>query len=1078
MTTDSLPAWLADLRNAAAAPHTCTCATIDFLKDILLRKCPDEQKSEKLRHNGLKNSVTCRDKKQAARRQKPGDFQITEDLGRQAKPLSVAQQLALATEIVNSTLKSLAVASKEKSDKSVLTNVHNTPKCGPPKAISSPRLIARTQTPLGSVSANIHVRPRESPSKRQRNFTKKHEDGVRAQILCAKAAFESLLILQDHDDCRSKKQSCQVEKGISALIHRCIALKELDLGLEVLRLLRVRLLHLISGGECLSKARSVASRHNIVDDYGIKTEPIANMIGFGQHRVPSHLLPLISTTQLQIIRLLALGLDCEGESLLKQLDAKNPTSPINTIVSQVKDQASKEKAAHELEMLAQLIRALCGHMACDNKQCSDASVLSTFRLQCVSLVVQRRWWDLVDHKVSNLKEVWLPFSHFVKTFEKSSSASKVEKYRSIRKAFELIKDGGVFRNFQDQDFLPIYQKLTEIAQSAALNKESRHWLEMASACVGGADSPLRRCIMSCQLATLHVRETIQREASTLEVELLEQVGESFSVELHGESQELQELFVAISSLRKSVFSFVVMRRQALGDQCAADLSPSVVESLKVTSVCMRFISRYFGHDVGQNGNTELQQHPERLSQLLSTVVVPAIEDIYTLSKIFGGGCDELWRYIDRSLTDSTKIVTVLFAHGESGNPFYEGMPDKKSLVSKISASYWLRYQHLKRQDDKLPDTTKCLRSSIDILQRDCLTDDAYETLMLRRESYARLYESIKQMDKALEVCRQSIQLHIERCVVQAVSDAARNKPLPAAFEANNHTRLLRSSLQAYLRIAFKAIETNHSTSIYFDPQHLVSDQRIILLSYQFSVLLSHMEKNEPCGPAISQAHNLASDLHRLFSNGDFPVRRLFFITQLLYFRLTQPISVEASIILSELKQHECPLRHIFETHDKDLEPYLGPLNDQVTLLKMINMEPTKLKDMEKILSSWLAAPKERPDGIVSQRKVYDERALESLLGLMFEYLDYQRFPLLATLVLRNRQKVNLNGSKEDIPNKIATSLQLGIQYDRLGHPELALHSVQGAKPYLEDSAAPVASTYDWHIAMAWLYLNSDQIDLW
>ena len=1081
MTPANLPARLADLQSAVASGVTCSLATLEALETALSIHGPVAQKPGRIKNHGSKVSASIQAKKQPSKPQKSRGFRMAEDLEQQEKPLSVAQQIALATNVVNSSLKSLTNASKERSSSAIRQHGYSTPSKGS-KSTTSPRHTnVPMQTPLCPISANIQVAPRNLPSKTKRSPSQKSEDGIRAQILCTKMAFEKLLALQDDEGDQSKAKTCQLEKGVSALIHRCIALDQLDLAVQIIQALRSRLILLSSRGDALAKSSIMSHRSKVEHRCDKKTVPVAELLRFGQHQVPAHLLALVSATQLQIIRLIALGMVCDHELLAKQLNVKNPCSPVNMIMLQINDTTSRDKAAHELEVLAQLLSNISGASGSNEASISDSSALGCLRLQCLSLVIKSQWWNMVNHEIDSHKEICLPFLNAIKNFEKMSSTNKEDNFHSTRSAYELIEREGLFQKFPDQDFLPIFHKLLELAQAAALNKEARYWLERASACSDQEQSPLRQCIISCHHSTLQVRESIQREDFALEIETLKEVGERFTGNLHGDSREVDELLIAVSSLRRSLSSYILLRRRTLEDDCTTEPSSTVLESLKVITLCMRFLFRYFGQMWAPTDDQMPFQQIEHRSKMRSTVAVPAILDICVLSKIFSKACKEIWKHIELALTDSTSLVTILARKARNGDLDHERLLDEESLEVKLSDCYWLRYQQLKKQNSAIQDLAKCLASSIHIIQQDQVTDNVYETLASRRESYARLYEGAKQNDKALQICKQTIDLHLQRHIIDKVVKAARRKPLDVAFEESEQARILKSSLHAHVRMASKVIESNDLVCGYYDMDALPVESRLVLLNHQFSVLLSQIGPREPSSPTISQLHRLAKVLHGLYSERKFPIRRLFFLTQLLVFHITQPAIVQESILLSELEDCGHNTTHILSNYDKELETYQNNLVEQKMLLVAMTSEPADIGAIERTLKSWYSMFKDLPDGedqAFYTANIYERRVLDSLLGLAVKYLEYQGVPSLAALALNICRSLRGDVAKNGSTCELAISAKLALQYGRLGYTNTGIHVAMEAKQSIEDPTVSAESAFCWHNALANLYLDNNRPDLW
>ena len=1082
MTPAELPPSAANLQRIISSSTTCDNAVVGTLRAILF--CEASIPRNKTPVAGSSRARTASSTKRAtSKSQRQRTVPVREDSKPDVECLDTSAKTALATNVINEAFKSLTKAAQARQDKSA--QARPTPSKRTSNAVSSKGPGNPAQTPLRPVSGNKNITPRSTePKSRLSIDVDRRYEGVRAQALCAFIAFESLFDLQKPAKPTSEISTLQIEKGLSALVQRCLILEMYDLAMKALSRLRRRLIWLRKEQtEPQEVKRSAINKAGKVSSDTSTSEPNANLTDYGVYRTSSPLLHLVATSQLQALRAYAaIGID-DPLSLLAQMQVDNPGSPASIIRQQINPKVSEtaQTAAHELELLAQLVLKLGENLKPRIEETHPYAkdfALHRLQLHNLALKIRASWWSLSQHEVDIAKDLWSPLTRSLSTFCRSATCSKVEKYSAIRQAFDNVANLVPSNSTGDQKMTPIYRLMLEMAQAAGHKEEVILWLQKLSASTQSEKLPLLQCLVSCQTATLHLRDLLNMVQVSFDGTSLEGVAKQLTGDLDGTSEDLDDLLIATVSLRKSACTYVLteMRKDSINP--VSSRREDISTSLTLTARCVNFLKRYLGNKPEGHSGVKVRQRFEHRRKLISSIISSTIDSICTVAKVFSMSFSSDWDTIDQALIDCSTLALVVRESEEVTGGAQDGSDHGTSPALFLSRSYWYRYVHLKRTKASFNITAASLRTSIDFLKRTSSPEQSAGLLPLKLEQYASLHESAGHLSIALQVCREGLLALEQLGIIAQVSKASSRMPFEAAFEEDDQFKLLARALQSYIRLSSKLWEKDKQCSLIFDVKGIADDQRLVLFIYQLSILLSNSRSRCSAASYTNAIRCLWKVLFDTCTSGLYPVRHLALIIQMLYVGVTQPSAVEDSVLSCELEAYHEYSSGSQETLDSGLQAYVGQLADQLKLLVAIRRHETDLQAINEVLLNWLTLLQTSADEADLRLQVYDMSLWRSQIQLVTEFLEYQNLPGLQGLAHSVLQLFYDKSNEEGNEALLANVIELGLQYGRLGSVSLAATTLKRAKHHLDNRDHSLGNKVRWNLAMAELALECNNHGSW
>ncbi len=1087
MARKELPARAANLQRAVASTTSCTSATVESLRSFLAPTLSPVSQGKKpsaaVPPPKLKGSSTRPVKTTVARAGKRPAVTVSELPGEQVDQIQSQDKLILATEVVNTTLRSLTDAIKDaparkvkrktlarSSSNSSFSNGHE----------------SRSQTPLQPLSINllagspgIKNRSRRSSST---SAVKQTMDGLRAQAECARIAFASLRSLQCQKSSSAVLPYLQLETGMSALVGKMLALGFNNIAYRELRILKRRLEP--------SKAAPSGQGSTVSADFwkdeeksDSKTETLAEMLRFQNINARGQLLSLIVTTQLQVLKILAFRRDASAtEVALHNLQLSAPHSPANLIRQQLDSDIpeSKDKVARQLESLTQALVALCPIISVeDDKPLPPSSNVSPdiiFQIQVLAFQVRSTWWQILGHQNDIAKEIVDPFTRCLAIHNSRSNLTKARKYEIARKALETIKEQVQnIKGYREEVLFSAYQLLASSAQESSQHSQAIRWLKTARECVSErALSRAQTCNLNCRMASLEL-QLLNSDPSEKLIALLRHAAKSLEGDLQGGSAELDELLLAVASLRKSAFSVFqsshrssdakeIRAQSALGHECS-----------NIVLLCARFFLRYVGNGNSREGHEKTTVRYDQRRRQAARLATPIIESVVAMARLSADSEVEVWNILEIGLQDCFRLASSITNSSRNGHQAADDDSPASSFLS-ISNAYWYRYQCLKRRATDAKSYRQCLLLSIELIRDRPLCEKLAGSLPLKLEKFGQLCEDLRDYEKAADSYEEALRIELDSDLLRAAMETAAVQSMPKVLELESDLLTLSRKLSAYLRAASKAIDQGSRRPSFYNPKGLSASEQGVLLERQLVSLLSALDAQGPKSTTYNAINDIGMSLLSTYEQDQFPVRRLRVVVRLLRSLLIAPGALANNLVdqLLEEPTNSAPGAHL----DMALLSFLPHLLTCRCLLITLRQKAPNIKNLESVITSWSKLVHEHVDWQSLQTQVFDVADWLIQLEILGEYLDMQGLELYRVSALNIAVVVHEAASSVQYSALVAKLSELGSQHVKLGYPGLAGSALHRAQRYLEASDSTSMVKLRWHLSYAEYALDNGNLKIW
>jgi separase len=393
------------------------------------------------------------------------------------RSLAPKERYALATEIVNITLKNLTESLKSRpKQQNRSTAVANEQQSDP----ATPRKLSRTSSstsrgalqPRSGNSTPTSQTPNESKvssgktTKDAVALTQGPSPHITATGECSRLAFSFLRSANTKQLGVKELPAFQLENGMLALAGKLLAHGLESSAIKELRIVKTRL-------EAVAKAKSSGppEKQTLAGLLLVK-------IDVAQHPTT---LPLIITYQNLVLRAIALSSKSATiEACLEYLELSEPLSPANLIKLHGDQSGDKDKTGRLLEALSTTILGLCPSLSSKADQIATEREHSpapeaVLRLQGIGLQIRKQWWELVQHQPDLEKELLDPASRCISAFVR-----RTRKRRSVQQIYSAASKF-VLSVLSDNEMtdskalIAIGRTLTSLAEESGQTEEAQKW---------------------------------------------------------------------------------------------------------------------------------------------------------------------------------------------------------------------------------------------------------------------------------------------------------------------------------------------------------------------------------------------------------------------------------------------------------------------------------------------------------------------------------------------------------------------------------------------------------------------------
>ena len=1084
MTRKDLPAQAANIKHAVGSTATCSQATVDSLRSLLLLENSSAPLSKSLATNarGTRPPPPARRviKGQSNRAKKQPEVLILEVLETDVDLILPQERRALATEIVNITLKALTEAVRKPHSK--LTQKHQ------PLLLRSP---SNTSLSNGSESVghlplqplcinHVSTTPDRSRPLRHSSsgISMKETSGLIAQGECARIAFASLRLMHLERDSGSGMPYLQLEYGMSALIGKLIALGLDDLAVKELRILKRRLedLIILTFGD---SASSLSGRNRLsAEEQPAKKETLSGLLKFPGVDAHGPLLALMICLQLQVLKLIASRADPKAtEAVIEHLQLSVPCSPANLIQAQIDNElpASQAKATQQLTSLAQLLTSLCpGTSSAEDEKSSGPQNISpsaALQFQLLALEIRSIGWKRAVHRGDVPKEILEPFARYLACYHRRCKVGRAASYGIAKAAFQRLCDQfDIMKNPNnpnfDQALINIYQLLADLAQDGQNYSEALNWVRKSTELsVRRGTSRSRICAFTCRTATLQIRACGKHHYDEHIVSTLQEAAKNLEGNLPNSSVELDELLVAVASLRRAVFSILHdTYKSSIPDE---KWPPQLVTQCSgILLLGIRFLVRYVGNDPGLSGSEKVVSRYLQRSRLAKEVSDSFIESIVALARYSIVSSAEDWARIEAGLQDCLRLALNFENSGSSNVLEAPSSNSKPSVFVSLSNAYWHRYLNSKQVMMSSKDMQRNLRTSIEILKNRSVQERIAAMLPTKLEKLGIQHESSREFKEAGEAYAGALHLQVDSGCLEPAVEAAATKPIALIFDNTNEQLIFGRLLFAYARTTIRIDDKVPYTCLAFDNATLPPSGRGVMLEQQLSAIVSISRIHGMSAQLSDAIQGLVSMLLAVYTTAQFPVRRFRVVNLCLQLLSTHPAILSSEMFDQISKEALSQLETECLGFDVGLSHFVPHLVASRDISLLLREHTPSIKTIEIRLEEWSELVRDCSDWALLQARVSGMFDWLNQLELLADYLEMQGMELTRLSVLHiiaSVQEADISTTCHALIIKLSA---LGLQYVRLGYPGKAGRVLQKAQMHIESGGIPSEVCIKWHLAYA------------
>ncbi|EAQ89037.1 hypothetical protein CHGG_05656 [Chaetomium globosum CBS 148.51] len=1022
------------VRSAVSSVATCTPAISVLLKNLLLPRDEtpitdetDTRPSSKVANpsRSRTNTVTRAPSRRARPTPAPTPTPAAADDG-----LSVREKAALATHVVNATLKALGEAAKPAATpaprppqedglvKTATTNALRRTSSAPMTPLQ-PRSLNRQST--SPVATTRHAR---SPS-RSSNTT-----NLLATVECARVALAALRQLPASG--KITLPDLQLESGMSALVGRLIGLNIQEQAIKELRILKRKLEGSAAGdGKKAAKATGAEPKNS--------AQLFSELLDFGTVTASGQRLLLVITTQIQVLRVLAMAKKPSAiEAVLPYLRQDQASSPVNLLLLAAReDGAHVAKIARQMETVAQCLFSLTPNVSSKDDSLGQESRLSispasALELQALALEARLHWWKLAKHKGDAEKDVVVPLSRCLNAYIRRTSETAKSSYTVCSEIFDRI-----YRQLQSHGFSPskgsklplagICQTLVTLARDAQQMSDAVMWAtKLRDAMDLKAESIAKTCAIAAQLLSLHLKQPAKHLSDEL---LLKEVVAGIQGPLRGDTTELDELLTNVCAVRKTAMHLLLAL--AKGGDNIFQPSSEAKELLETFILqCPRFCLRWLGKPPGPKGSTKDYLRYEQRRQLMLQNLPHILDSAFITIKTCLDQSRLSWDLMDSILSDCNTLLEY------TGNKATSDA--SASYHVKISHFYYLQYTCLRQQstDPKDAAPLRALRRSIECVKDRTSREREKAQLTLKLERMAELCRTLGRGDEALGALQAIRTSLLDDGVLAYVAKSLATGSPTVVWARDEKAEGLSRALLAISKMEHVWIDWTVD---------LEEPERAAALEHRLRFILMKEGAKEV---DITLEHPVVDALLRTYIPTRYPIRRLRVLLVLLCSALG---NLDRAPELLSVAKDAAQLKDTGDLgDDSGLAGFLPHLKALYNSLAAAVDGYRDNRVLDRSISTWRSITTARQDRTTLEKVIDDIPGLLEYLQSVADFLRMKgRDTMLATVLelIADIARVSEGPKAEEV---VQHSSCLALQYTNLGQSSKAELIFQKAREHIGD----------------------------
>lgn len=973
--------------------------------------------------------------------------------------LSDHERLVLATEVFNTTLKTLSDAVKLSSSRRELSfTVGSTPLQPPP-----PNRAGRS--------------PKKSKSSKSTHPDTAGDQGLLSVAECARSALSCLRSLKSEqgDQC----PNMQLEQGTCVLAGRLLSLGLHDLAYKELRTLKRRIQdYLNSVGTDSKKGKKDLQEEEA-------KERMSDLFTFTNVSHARPLLGLLVTYQSNALRLIsAEKRPATTQKVCPSLQLSDSSSPAAVIMAAVESGAlPKDKGALQLQLLSNTVLSLAS--ACQ-QQNDDATAIAKDRLrpitsltlQLLSLETRSMGWKLSGHICDEGKEVWDPLSRYLSSFAHHSKEIEKSEFALLYKT--IVRLQAIIMTMERKSSTPrdthsvarIATILGQLAQDADCSEEAlKLFTESLTPLSDG--QCLSLASVRCKIASLHFQR-LRSSGKSSQTDVSSAVckaSEALGLQLKGSANDLDELLVESAKLKKVAMAWlgdaVTKEQDKGGKEGVIDRTREYLHGY------LRFLRRYIGRQPSGESDTKEHELFQKRVNASRSIVLAGIDSAVAMGKLSVMSHSPPWDDTLSILIDCQRLLTTI---GSASQKDSSSVDDYGVGLVKLSNLFWSRYLKEKESGRDFRVLVPLLKQSTTLLSGCSPSHRNMAFAALKYERLAHLYLEGNMRPESDKAFCQSINEHIDAGALnEAAAESAGKYPHRTCQDPKSSGFMFGRAISGLLRMKLRS--RSPEAQEVFDDEALTVEQRGLILEWQMGILTelhAHAYSDEVFRSTFT---SVVSKLLDIYSQESFPIRRMRAMLCGMRFSLERPSSLESSLV-EEIVDEGADIvdRRHGPGNDYLLAPYATHVRNALRLTIGFHQGTLQPDELNQVVSSWTGMVQECDDWkslgscvldveywLIQLRAVVDYTEIHGLWKAQLSALE---------LVLR------ITGLQEsgDFSEAIVVLSRLVLQYCRLGHCKKAGGLLVRAEQCLRDNEVSCLANLSYKLARVEYLLETGDVD--
>ncbi|KAJ5577724.1 Peptidase C50 separase [Penicillium hispanicum] len=1040
------------VRQAVRSTRTCSDATLLSLQTLLRGSTKVPEKPTRKNAKSSKDTTVPPSRSKTPRTTKArttNDTALHTIVDQDTPALAPQEKLVLATEVFNTSLKTLTDASK-------------------------------TPTGKSQVSATDNETTRETKPTRRTNVAVV-DAGVSSAAECARLALATLRALKT-DQGGYEYPNMQLEQGVCVLAGKLISLGLNEMACKELRSLKKRIQQHLDAKKA---GRKVAEPREAPDDDAGR-ERMSDLITFSNLSNAQSLYSLLVPYHANAMRLLAFERKASTiQKLCPLLQLSDPSSPAQIIIAALKSGGlTNDKAALQLQLLSNTVLSLCSGKPSSTDESSASKdalkPITTLTLQLLSLEIRCLGWKIAGHVCNESKEMADPIIRYLGGFSNRSKGVEKVEFAAIYKTITRIQTTMVDIKKKPQDIndqnsaAKVMTILGQLALDAGCFDESLKLFAEAVAPLSNSQS-LSLATVRCKIASVNF-QALKTSKSRLREALKSTSGatSALGLQLRGSATDLDELLVEAARLKKLALSWFgdAITKIFDNDNEKNQVAAQIREYLQAF---LRFLRRYVGRSPTEDSDEkELELFKTRVN-MSKSIVFAAVDSAVAVGKLSIMSQRPPWDDMLPILADCHRLLAAVESatEGSSDDSLAEAM--SMGLV-KLSNLFWSRYIKEREAGQGNRELLALLKQSAHLLSSCTSSHRATAFAALKFERIAHLHLDGSMYSDSEQAFRQSIAEYIGSGILEQMAKSSSGvQPGLANQDSQSPTFMLNRVLSALLKVKLRGKGSKSSTI--YDDANLEPQQRGILLEWQLGLLADLHGYCSSEDDFRSIFSPVVSSLLNIYTLDLFPVRYQRTILSVLRFLLEYPTALDPNLSERLIGGGLASLR--CETnvgHDTELTPFATHITNSLRIIIGFHQGKIESSDLDTTLASWSLIVRQCSDWNSLLLCISDTDYWVLQLKALVDYTEIHglwKAQLHSLQLILHAAELQQSGSLSDA---IMILSRLVLQHCRLGHSHKAGELLTRGEQYFTRHKVSSLATISYKLARVEYLLEIGEVD--